>query len=463
MIAAPLSAQPGVGGIAATAFGWRTWREPVANAAALPTCNVAATSHARMALDTWKVYVCDGAGAWNTPAGGPTNYAASASPAGPAQDLSCTDCIGSTEIDESTLFGAGDVPAAETDSAHDTAEEVGAVSKQATTPGIAETGNSNLTGTVIAGTQLSAPKLVTTAAGVDVTAASAFGASISIAGGGSTNHVTGLAASATNTLNSTGSGGPIGVQSFATVATGVTTTNSEGIDATSFVSGITTSSYGISNQIAALPGGSIGTAYGNYSDVLTSGTGAISTAYGYLGKVRSLGVGGALGTVYGLALDGWSGIATTSYGLFLGSSIDIGTTRYAIYSESTAPSVLSGPLTVPIAAVTSDLDVFGPSSGTTVGVDGLALALDSSNNAYFWLRESGVMNFGTAGVGRLGLSNAGADFSVAVGTAELALTPGSVGSCGSGQKGHLRVAADGTLCNCNGAVWTGSPASGSCT
>lgn len=47
-------------------------------------------------------------------------------------------------------------------------------------------------------------------------------------------------------------------------------------------------------------------------------------------------------------------------------------------------------------------------------------------------------------------------------TRTIALTPGSVGSCGSGEKGFLRVAVDGTLCSCNGSTWTPTPLTGSC-
>lgn len=43
------------------------------------------------------------------------------------------------------------------------------------------------------------------------------------------------------------------------------------------------------------------------------------------------------------------------------------------------------------------------------------------------------------------------------------LLPGSVGSCGAPQKGDLRVAADGTLCSCNGTSWTATPLGGTCS
>jgi hypothetical protein len=64
---------------------------------------------------------------------------------------------GSSIANKPTLFTASDVPAAETDAAHDTAAEVGAVSLQGTTPGSAQTGNINITGTVIASTGVVTP------------------------------------------------------------------------------------------------------------------------------------------------------------------------------------------------------------------------------------------------------------------------------------------------------------------
>lgn len=61
LAAAPVSAQ--VAGIAPGTFGARVWRESVANVAALPTCNSAASGHLRYAVAEAGLYRCNGS-AW---------------------------------------------------------------------------------------------------------------------------------------------------------------------------------------------------------------------------------------------------------------------------------------------------------------------------------------------------------------------------------------------------------------
>lgn len=100
----------------------------------------------------------------------------------------------------------------------------------------------------------------------------------------------------------------------------------------------------------------------------------------------------------------------------------------------------------------------GDSGGIVVGstlmyvtAGGLVVFVDPTNTYY---RGIYALSLGTSG-----------DISAngVVTTQELRLTPGAVGSCGSGDKGHARVAADGTFCTCNGTVWTPTPATGTCS
>lgn len=107
--------------------------------------------------------------------------------------------------------------------------------------------------------------------------------------------------------------------------------------------------YGVSAQTVNY--GINGQTHGVYSDVVQVGPGNdqnLSTSV-FQGQYRQLGSGGHALNVAGLRLSNWTkGTSTvdTSYGIYLDSSIGIGTTKYAIRSDSSAPSVLMGTLTI---------------------------------------------------------------------------------------------------------------------
>lgn len=88
-----------------------------------------------------------------------------------------------------------------------------------------------------------------------------------------------------------------------------------------------------------------------------------------------------------------------------------------------------------------------------------------------FLYGQGVIRINSSSSIDQNISGSGATGHVKIGTSggisqtdmtTLALTPGAVGTCNSAAKGFLRVAADGSLCSCNGTTWTATPLSGSC-
>jgi hypothetical protein len=84
---------PGAAG--AQAFGARQWKQPVSNAAALPTCNSGSDGHARVTLDTGAVHVCLNGTGWvdqtSGGGGGTDDQVAAEVPFTPAGGIAATD------------------------------------------------------------------------------------------------------------------------------------------------------------------------------------------------------------------------------------------------------------------------------------------------------------------------------------------------------------------------------------
>lgn len=92
--------------------------------------------------------------------------------------------------------------------------------------------------------------------------------------------------------------------------------------------------------------------YGVYSLVGTVGSGSTTvTNMRALSGIVNHGMGN-ITNLRGLDLSGWTrpggNVPTTSYGIYMDTSIDMGATSWALYSESLAPSLLSGALTTKI-------------------------------------------------------------------------------------------------------------------
>jgi hypothetical protein len=123
------------------------------------------------------------------------------------------------------------------------------------------------------------------------------------------------------------------------------------------------------------------------------------------------------------------------------------------------------------------LEIMGPTAPT--GANNL-IVFDTSRKQVVFTKEWTVgfyngssnpgaghapdFSYGRGSAGTMSInSSASNDAAGAINLTVVQLVPGAVGTCGSGQKGFLRVAADGSLCSCNGTIWTATPLSGSCT
>jgi Collagen triple helix repeat (20 copies) len=140
--------------------------------------------------------------------------------------------------------------------------------------------------------------------------------------------------------------------------------------------------------------------------------------------------------------------------------IDLGTVEFA---GGGGPQLTRGSSTVCIG--TNSPPCFGGNNGGGVTgaflSNGSVIAFPSGNPAPGSLGATNITG-AVAGLISVDKTTPG-DGLGGIHITEVHLIPGAVGTCGSTQKGYLRIAADGSLCLCNGTAWTATPLSGSCS
>lgn len=324
----------------------------------------------------------------------------------------------------------------------------GAVALQATTPGTAQTGNANLSGTMIAGA-FSGPLTGNVTGNASGTATNVTG-TVAAAHGGTDN----TAAADSSILIGNGTVFLLKLVADCIDSGG----NHLNYTAATHTFSCGTSSSGGGALSNPLPAGSLSSAA---LQVVDAGTGlsqqaahTLSLAANGAGFLRGIGV--ASPTDYLTATASATGGGATGPQLGVGGSdatIDLlfntkGASSRIVWS-------INGVSLMDFTDVGGGAFALRNLSGQFRAGGGI---LDPNfvawnNDTYLFRAAAGVAAVSSAANG-----NGGGSLLLT----EIQLVPGAVGTCGSGQKGHLRVAADGTLCSCNGTTWTATPLTGSC-